>query len=180
MKFGIDFGHGCKPDSGAVGVRSEEDLINEVGKIVITNLEKLGHQVILCRPAKVTSVINSLWQRCNTANQNAADIFVSLHFNAFNGKAHGTETYAISESGRKIAIPVHKELCKLGFTDRGVKQGKFYVLRNTAMPAILVEGCFCDSSRDIKLFNAQKMANAITVGLVGKLPELPEDDCPCR
>ncbi|WP_414625195.1 N-acetylmuramoyl-L-alanine amidase [Calothrix sp. CCY 0018] len=178
MKIAFDLGHGCKPDGGAVGIRSEEDLINEVGQIVIADLKELGHQVILCRPAKVTSVMNSLWQRCNTANQNAADIFVSLHFNAFNGKAHGTETYALSANGRKIGIPVQREICKLGFADRGVKSGRFYVLKNTAMPAILIEGCFCDSSRDIKLFNAQAMANAITVGLVGKLPV--KDDCPCH
>lgn len=171
MKIAFDLGHGCPPDTGAIGVRKEEDLIKEVGEIVISNLQKLGHQVILCRPAKASGVINSLQQRCNIANRNAADIFVSVHFNAFNGQAHGCETYAISESGRKIAIQVQRELSKLGFYDRGVKSRRFYVLRHTAMPAILIEGAFCDSSRDMALFDAQKMADAITRGLVGELPE---------
>ena len=180
MKIAFDLGHGCKPDGGAVGVRSEEDLINKTGQIVITNLKKLGHEVILCRPVKITGVIDSLVQRCNIANKNKVDIFVSLHFNAFNGKAHGTEIYAISAGGRKIALPVQREISKLGFYDRGVKPGSFYVLKHTAMPAILIEGAFCDSSRDMALFDAQKMADAITKGLVGKLPEDDENDCPCR
>ncbi len=166
MKIAIDLGHGCSPDTGAVGVRREEDLINEVGKYLIENLQKLGHTVILCRPSKARSVTNSLWQRCNTANRSGADIFVSLHFNAYNGKAYGCETFAISDAGRRIAAPVQQEICKLGFYNRGVKTGRYYVLRNTTMPAILIEGAFCDSKRDMSLFNAEKMAGAIVRGLV--------------
>ncbi|MGB6302088.1 MAG: N-acetylmuramoyl-L-alanine amidase [Rivularia sp. (in: cyanobacteria)] len=177
MKFGIDFGHGCPPDTGAVGVRKEEDLIKEVGDILISNLKKLGHEVILCRPAKAGSVSSSLYQRCATANKNNVEIFASLHFNAFNGQAHGCETYAISAAGRKIAAPVQSELSKLGFYDRGVKTAGFYVLKHTAMPAILVEGAFCDSPRDMALFDAQKMADGITKGLAGKLPK---DECICH
>ncbi|WP_327330961.1 hypothetical protein [Calothrix rhizosoleniae] len=40
------------------------------------------------------------------------------------------------------------------------------VLRNTVMPAILIEGGFCDSKRDMSLFDAEKMADAIVRGLV--------------
>lgn len=177
-KFGIDFGHKCPPDTGAIGVRREEDLIEETGRILVSNLKKLGHEVILCRPTKASSVINSLYQRCATANKNNVDVFVSVHFNAFNKRAHGCETYAISASGRKIAIPVQREICKLGFYDRGVKSGRFYVLRNTAMPAILIEGAFCDSSKDMALFDAQKMANAISQGLTGQAPPSPRTPCP--
>ena len=176
MKFGLDLGHKCPPDTGAIGVRREEDLIEETGRILVSNFKKLGHEVILCRPTKAAGVLDSLRQRCNIANKNNVDLFVSVHFNAFNGQAHGCETYAISTAGKKIAIPVQREISKLGFYDRGVKSRRFYVLRNTAMPAILIEGAFCDSSRDMALFDAQKMADAITKGLIGNLPE---DDCSC-
>lgn len=176
--FGLDLGHGCPPDTGAVGIRREEDLINEVGNILVSNLKKLGHKVILCRPTKASGVVDSLRQRCTTANRNGVEVFVSLHFNAYNGKAYGCETYAISSSGRKIAEPVQRELSKLGFYNRGVKSGNYYVLKYTAMPAILVEGAFCDSSRDMALFNAQKMADAITKGLTGQLPNNSPRPCP--
>jgi N-acetylmuramoyl-L-alanine amidase len=171
-KFAIDFGHGCPPkDTGAVGIRKEEDLINEVGNFLVKNLRELGHEVILCRPNKATSVNNSLHQRCTIANNSKADIFVSLHFNAFNRNVHGSEVFAISNAGKKIATPVQIELCKLGFFDRGVKTANFYVLKNTAMPAILIEGAFCDSSKDMALFDSHKMADAITKGLTGRLPK---------
>ncbi|WP_088243948.1 N-acetylmuramoyl-L-alanine amidase [Calothrix rhizosoleniae] len=166
MKIAIDLGHGCPYDGGAVGVRREEDLINEVGEQLIEKLQQLGHTAIKCRPSWAKSDTNSLWQRCNTANVNKADIFVSLHFNAYNGKAYGTETFAISNAGRRIATSVQQEICKLGFYNRGVKTTRYYVLRNTNMPAILIEGAFCDSKRDMKLFDAEKMADAIVRGLV--------------
>jgi N-acetylmuramoyl-L-alanine amidase len=46
------------------------------------------------------------------------------------------------------------------------------------MPAILVECCFIDSSKDMNLFNAEAMANAIVKGLTGKVPNTPVNPVP--
>lgn len=73
--------------------------------------------------------------------------------------------YAISPRGRSIAQSVLSKIVDLGFRNRGVKNKGFYVLRNTKAPAILIEGCFIDSQRDMNLFNAEKMATAIVKGL---------------
>ncbi len=71
----------------------------------------------------------------------------------------------------KIAKPVLDEIIKLGYFNRGVKSGShLFVLKNTNMPAILVEGCFVDSKKDMELFNPEALANAIVKGLTGKLP----------
>ncbi len=166
MKFGIDIGHNCPPDTGAVGLRKEDDLTKEVGTLVMQKLAAKGHSIVYCTPNTCTSVGDSLRKRVNKANANQVDIFVSIHFNAFNGRAHGSEVFAISNAARGIAKPVLKEIVKLGFTDRGVKNTGFYVLKNTSMPAILIECCFCDSSTDMNRFEAEKMADAITVGLI--------------
>ncbi len=179
MKFGIDIGHNAPPDTGARGLRFEDNLTLEVGNKVISKLKDLGHQVIPCKPDRAVSVRDSLAKRCDTANASKVDIYVSIHFNAFNGQANGTEVFATSENGRKIAKPVLDEITKLGFFNRGVKSGShLFVLRNTNMPAILVEGCFIDSSKDMKLYDGEAIANAIVKGLTGQVPSTPVNPVP--
>ena len=170
MKFGLDIGHNCPPDSGAEGIKSENKLTMEVGNKVIAKLENLGHTVIACKPNSARTVNQSLGSRCEKANSNRVDIFVSIHFNAFNGQANGTEVFAISDAGKKVAQKVLDEIVKLGFFNRGVKSGShLYVLRRTNMPGILIECCFIDSAKDIQLYDGETMANAIVAGLTGKV-----------
>ncbi|WP_017303994.1 N-acetylmuramoyl-L-alanine amidase [Spirulina subsalsa] len=173
MKYGIDMGHNAPPDVGASSrFGLEDDLTKAVGTQVIQKLRDLGHEVIDCTPSQANSVTNSLWQRVNAANTHRVDVFVSIHFNAFNGSAHGTEIYAVSDAGRRIAQPVLESIVALGFFNRQVKNGShLYVLRNTNMPAILVECCFMDSERDMNRYNTTAMANAIVIGLAGRLPD---------
>ncbi len=171
MKFGIDIGHNCPPDTGAVGIKREDDLTKAVGEIVIENLQKAGHTVINCKPSGASSVNDSLRQRVEKANQADVDFFVSIHFNASNGIANGAEVYALSQKGSEVGDRVLDEIVKLGFRDRGVRNANFFVLKNTNMPAILIECCFCDSPTDMAKFNAQTMADAITKGLIGDSSE---------
>lgn len=179
MKYGIDMGHNCPPDTGARGIKFEDNLTRDIGNRVISKLRALGHEVIVCNPEKANSVRDSLSQRCNRANAARVEVFVSIHFNAFNGQANGTEVFAASERGRRIAKPVVDEIVKLGFFNRGVKSGShLFVLRNTNMPAILVECCFIDSQKDMNLFEPEAMANAIIKGLTGKLPTTPVTSVP--
>ncbi len=171
MRFGIDIGHNSPPDTGANGIKYEDNLTLDVGNRVMGKLKDLGHQVIDCKPAKSHNVGDSLRQRCAKANGTKVDIFVSIHFNAFNGLANGTEIFAISETAKKISKPVLDEILKMGFFNRGIKNGShLFVLRNTNMPAILIECCFIDSAKDMKFFNSEIMASAIVRGLTGKLP----------
>ena len=168
MKFGIDMGHNCPPhDIGASGVRQEDVVIKEVGTRLIAKLGAAGHSVINCTPTSAVSLNDSLRKRANKANSNNVDIFVSIHFNAFNTKAMGAEVYGISQTSQAIAKSVLTEIVKLGFKNRGVKNTRFSVLVNTSMPAILIECCFVDSQADMALFDAEKMAEAIKVGLIG-------------
>ncbi|HEY9690497.1 MAG TPA: N-acetylmuramoyl-L-alanine amidase, partial [Coleofasciculaceae cyanobacterium] len=150
----------------------EDELTTAVGTRVISKLRSLGHTVLSCTPRSASSVTNSLWQRCNVANLNRVDVFVSIHFNSFNGVVNGTEVFAASAAGEKLAAPVLREIVALGFNNRGVKNGAhLYVIRNTSSPAILVECCFCDSRRDMDLFDPEKMATAIVKGLTGQVPK---------
>jgi N-acetylmuramoyl-L-alanine amidase len=172
MKFGIDIGHNCPPDTGASGVTGllEDNLTKDVGNKLMAKLAAAGHTVVNCTPNSASSVIDSLEKRVSKANANNVDIFVSIHFNDFNGTAQGSEVYAISNAAGRIGQGVLDEILKLGFFDRGLREANFYVLVNTSMPAILVECCFIDSASDMGMFDANKMAEAIKDGLIGKIP----------
>jgi N-acetylmuramoyl-L-alanine amidase len=162
MKIALDLGHGVASDRGAVGIRTEEELINLVGDYLQPLLEKAGHQVVLVRPKTANNVRHSLQQRVEMSSSMKADLFISIHFNAFNGKANGSEVFAASNRGRQYAAQVQKNLVGLGFVNRGVKDGShLYVIKKTIAPAILVECCFCDSAIDMDLFNAESVAMAI-------------------
>ena len=167
MKFGIDIGHNVRADTGASGIRQEDELNREVGTRVIDKLRKLGHTVIVCTPSNATSLGDSLYKRVKTANDNKVDLFVSIHFNAGGGK--GSEIFAVSEAGKAVARRVLNEIVSLGFVNRGVKDGGWlYVIRNTIAPAILIECAFVDSREDMNRYNAEAMATAIVKGLTGK------------
>lgn len=172
MKIALDCGHGVrcangKHDIGARGNgKQEDDLVLELGNLIESKLMKLGHKIVKVRPLSAISVSDSLQKRCHKANVSKCDIFVSLHFNALNGRVGGSEVFAASKAGSAIASSVLDEIVELGFYDRGVKPANFWVIRNTTMPAILIECCFIDNAKDMALYNANKMADAIVSGLV--------------
>ncbi|APC41404.1 N-acetylmuramoyl-L-alanine amidase [Clostridium estertheticum] len=165
MKYGIDIGHNCPPsDIGYVGIRKEDELNKEVGVKVIAKLKELKQEVVYCTPSADSSLSNSLYRRVNKANEENVDLYVSIHFNG--GRGDGTEVFAISESSKKTAKRVVDEIAQLGYVNRGVKDGSFlYLLKNTKMPAILVEGGFLNSKDDMERFNAENIANAIVNGI---------------
>lgn len=168
--FGIDAGHNCPPDTGAVGIKFEDELTLAVSEMVIARLMALGHTCRRLRPTRAFSVNHSLRQRAYLANANNVDVVVSIHFNASKSKqGKGTETYYISNAGLKLASAVNDELVKLGFVNRGPKYGTWYLLRNTKAPAILIEVAFCDNADDMNLLDKvglDAIANAIVAGLV--------------
>ena len=166
MKYGIDIGHNCPPaDMGYVGIKKEDELNKEVGDLVMEKLKLLKHEIVRCTPRGDSNLSNSLYRRVTSANEEKVDVYVSIHFNGGSGK--GTEVFAISKESKEIAKRVVDEIAKLGYVNRGVKNGSFlYVLKNTKMPAILVEGGFVDSKEDMDRFNSQNIANAIVNGLI--------------
>ena len=120
-----------------------------------------------------TGVRADLRARTDLANGRLAEIFVSIHQNAARTEASGTETYVKAnapEATQVLASGIQRTLVAcLGLPDRGVKQRSFYVLRNTSMPSVLVEGGFLSSAVDVTLLAQpdfrQNMAEAIGAGV---------------
>ena len=167
MKIAIDCGHTLNgADYGAVGIKSESVLTREVGTRVISKLKALNHTVINCTIDTCNNLGESLAYRVNQANNNNVDLFVSIHFNCFNGQGHGTEVFTWGGEQLQEATRVLNNLVGLGYAKRGIKDGSnLYVIRNTKAKAILIECCFCDNREDMNKYDAEKMANAIVEGI---------------
>lgn len=173
MKICIDPGHGGT-DPGAIGkdpfVLKEKDVTLSISLILKKELEEKGHTVFLTRD---TDIDVSLSGRATFANQKNADIFISIHCNAHASNAEGIETWIFpgSNAGRKLAESVQESLTKTfsSHKNRGIKDYNFQVLRDTQMPAILVECEFITNPTQLKFLsdeeNQRKIAEAIILGL---------------
>ncbi len=176
----IDPGHGG-PDPGAIGIGGirETDVVLEVSKIVKNLLSEKGIKVKLTRKNEVDL---DLSRRVSFANNTDADIFVSIHANASRGKRrdiNGLETfYFRGWRGKLLAKRIQKQILRVspGSPDRGVKQGRFYVIKNTRMPAALVEIGFLtgrlDARRLEKNAHRKRIAYAIAKGILEYLSKV--------
>lgn len=166
----IDMGHTLSGgDYGAVGVKAESLLTREVGKLVIAKLNQLGYRTVDCTLDNASTVGQSLGYRVNKANYARAGLYVSIHFNCFNSIANGVEIWTYAGKQLEQAKAALNNLVNLGFTNRGIKDGSnLYVLKYTSMKSMLVECCFCDSSKDMNIFSAERVANAIVQGITGR------------
>ncbi len=178
MKIFIDAGHNHKGfDTGAesFGLK-EQDLTFEISKLLAEKLLKAGITVKLSREKKEdvlgTDLNSSLLKRCQMANDFGADLFLSIHTNAYrNEDANGTECYVYNKISDtfNLAEKISNSLSqKLGLLNRGVKEGKFAVLKNTNMPAILIETAFITNKSDSEKFKTkqEEFAKAISDSII--------------
>ncbi len=168
----IDPGHGGK-DPGAVGPTglTEKEVNLDIALRLRDKLTGAGYRVVMTR---TTDVYRSLDERAQFANSSRANIFVSVHNNAFSlPTPNGTETYYSTYSpaqSKNLATDVHNAvLSQINTTNRGVKTANFYVLKNTYMVSCLLEGVFISNpTEEAKLKDAgfrDKIATGIFNGI---------------
>ncbi len=168
----IDPGHGGR-DPGAVGIGGlqEKQVIFPISQRVAQLLEAQGIVVVMTRREDVAV---DLQTRADIANRAQGNVFVSIHANAISMSrpdVNGIETYYASESGRRLAATLQASmLAATGMRDRGVKQARFLVLRQTNMPAALVEVGFVTGAQDAPRLAdpawRETMAQAIARGIL--------------
>lgn len=144
----IDAGHGGKDPGACAGSAQEKDIALTMAKLIGGKLA--GHTVVYTRTA---DNYVALPERTNYANGNKVDLLVSIHCNsATSEKANGVEVYThTSQSDRSVAAAsaIYKKLLAAsGMTGRGIKAANFHVLRETSMPAVLVELGFISNAAD--------------------------------
>lgn len=160
-------GHDLFHDPGAVNERlrlTEAEMARELAWLIQKRLDQHGIRNIVEQNDDLFGVI------CN-ANRWQADLFVSIHFNAFNGHATGTETF-VSYTPHSVMAghAIQQNVCAvLELPDRGIKENmNLLVINSTIMPAVLTEICFIDNDDDIRRYEARKgqTADAIATGII--------------
>ena len=183
-KIAIDAGHGGN-DAGAIGPTGvmEKDVTLKVALELRRLLEAEGAEVIMTRDTDRTvsekgakaSDIEELGARCDVGNRAGAEIFISIHADSFTRpEARGTTGYYYGKStsgrGQKLADCIRRNLVEqLGTPSRGTQPCNFYVVKNTDMPATLIELGFISNKDEEKLLDSregvQKAAHGILDGI---------------
>jgi len=169
----LDAGHTPGVDPGACGNELQEsDLTGDICERVAIKLSSYDVDV---RQIPRTDSLNV---RCAYANALNASAFISIHINA--GGGTGFESYvcpSMTDRSTVLSDSLHRAcmeyMSPLGMTDRGKKFASFAVLKNTVMPAVLLECLFIDNLQDAAWLKNDSfldgLANAIAWGLVQAL-----------
>ena len=185
----LDPGHGSSDTGAYYGGIAERDINLQVSNKVAVHLKNAGYNVIMSRDSKENSYSSNsrtdLFSRAEKANELGVDIFVSVHHNAlpWNSGVAGIETYyygvaasypplpgnkdshndpARIASSRILANSIHKELINsTNAEDRGVLQGAFVVVRETKMPAVLLELGYMSNSNELKKLTTDSYQNTL-------------------
>lgn len=186
----LDPGHGGADSGTSHGGYDEKDINLQLSFIVKSDLEKAGYKVIMSRTSDV--FIDHKTGRSEMANKSGADIFISLHQNSmpFNSNVNGIETFyyeydpnwqpeingamhndptRVKESGNLAHSVQNSLISATGAYDRKVQRETFAVLRETAIPAILVEFGFMSNPTELNKLKTDSyqrlLSKALTNGV---------------
>ena len=168
----IDAGHGGHDRGGIPGQRvAEKDMTLDVALRLRNVLSASGYRVVMTRS---TDVFVPLGGRVAIANSYRNAVFVCIHFNATGRSgASGIETYFYSRDSLPLASAIHYYVAGGAPSDnRGVRRRGYYVLRKTAIPAVLVECGFLTNPTEAAYAQSasyrQKLAEEIAAGIRGR------------
>lgn len=161
MKICINAGHTkFGAGTGANKYLNESIETRKIAYELMKLLADTNHEVV---PVVFDKSNNNLKEAVELANNEKATLLVSIHLNA--GGGSGCEVYTYNAKNLPAAHKVCKNLEKLGFKNRGIKNGSnLYVIKNTKMSAMLIEICFVDNKEDVSLYNkvgVEEIAKAI-------------------
>ena len=182
-KFSIvlDAGHGGH-DIGTQSIskpRYQEKSLNLItAKFVKNFLQQLGYRVVMTREE---DKFVSLEKRAKMANELNSTIFVSIHYNSAPiAEAQGVEVFFYQSKEDKYRAMQSKRLAQAVLKNivaetqaksRGVKHGNFLVIRQTTMPAILVEGGFVTNEAELENLKDPVYLKRLAWGIVRGIEE---------
>jgi N-acetylmuramoyl-L-alanine amidase len=156
MRIVVNAGHTkYGTGTGASKYLNESAETRKIAYELMKLLADSKHEVI---PAVYDRSANNLKEAVTLANNEQADLFISIHLNA--GGGSGCEAYTWKGQQVAQAVKACSYLKKLGFKNRGVKDGSgLYVIKHTKCTAILIEVCFVDNKADAELFKQVGYSN---------------------
>ena len=179
MKFAIDAGHGNNtPGKRSPDGSLREFYFNNPVALEVTRILRNEYGQTVYNPYDVTGKIDTpLNTRVQRANAAKVDAFISIHANAAGSgwnTGEGIETFIYNVGDQpgsmKLAANVQNHLIRdTGLKNRGVKRGNYAVLRETNMPAILIECGFMTNLKENALLKSDSyrklVARAIVKGI---------------
>ena len=166
----IDPGHGGDDEGCSRGEGNDKESNLEIAGYLSTRLQELGFDVVMTREDNRTAL--SLEERVRIAEDSGADIYVSIHQNACEqqeSSVQGIETWYCkrTEGSERLARLVHKgALEKTGAKERQIcESSDLYVLRETSIPACLIETGFLSDSGERKLLCDPIYQDKIAAGI---------------
>ncbi|SIQ33665.1 MULTISPECIES: N-acetylmuramoyl-L-alanine amidase [unclassified Paenibacillus] len=177
----LDAGHGgTDPGASGNGIVEKDSALDLTLKTASYLRSKYAVDIRLTRSS---DLFVALSDRASLANGWGAAYFVSIHHNAGGGEGYesyvypGTRTGASGRSQDAVHSAIMAYLKPLGVADRGKKEANFAVLRETSMPALLLENLFVDQSFDAGLLKdaavRQNLAAAIGEGIAAAMSLKP-------
>jgi N-acetylmuramoyl-L-alanine amidase len=160
----IDPGHGGHDNGGQWGRVYEKHLALDTATRLENQLKRMGYQTVMTRRS---DYFITLPQRVAVANKYRNAIFVSIHYN-YTWKEHvsGLETFYYNAEGQKLAQCVQSSLVRKTRTvDRNAKFARFYVIRNSKLPSILVEGGFVSNETERTRMKSAYFRESIASGI---------------
>jgi N-acetylmuramoyl-L-alanine amidase len=146
----IDAGHGGF-DRGGIpsNIIPEKGVALDVARRLRAYLAKAGLRTVMTRSNDTFVTLDS---RVAIANRQRRAIFVSIHFNSAPRRgANGIETFYGSAKARRLASMIQRNAMKTtSGENRGIKQARFYVLRRSKIPAVLIECGFLTNPQDAR------------------------------
>jgi N-acetylmuramoyl-L-alanine amidase len=167
----LDPGHGGTDEGAQVRGILEKKITLRTSYLTKNHLEEMGYKVILTR---ARDGFISLSRRVEIANRRKPALFISVHFNAsVNPIAKGIEVFypnskqkERSLNSKKLANCILFELIdQTEGTSRGVKLGNFQVIRETQMPAVLIEAGFITNGDERNLLRTEAYLDRIAKGI---------------
>lgn len=167
----IDAGHGGTDEGAKVNAFMEKKLTLSTALLIRKHLETLGYRVVMTRSK---DLYLTLPRRVAIANKAKGSLFVSVHFNsAPRADVQGIEIFYFDSkemwrtraSKRLASCILHRIVDQTGALSRGIKQGNFHVIRETDMPAVLVEGGFMTHKEERARLRDREYLNQLAKGI---------------
>jgi N-acetylmuramoyl-L-alanine amidase len=160
----IDAGHGGHDRGGAWGKVYEKHLALDTAVRLEQHLKRLGYNTVMTRRG---DYFLTLPERVEIANRYKDAIFVSVHFNyTWKQGVSGLETFYFSGDGQRLAGLVQKGIVRKTRTvDRNAKFARYYVIRHSRNPAILVEGGFVSNEQERERMKSGDFRESVARGV---------------
>jgi N-acetylmuramoyl-L-alanine amidase len=171
----IDAGHGGEDlgtQSSTKPLYNEKHLNLATAKMLDGFLRQMGYATVLTRS---NDTFITLEKRADIANKLKCDLFIIVHYNSAPAKkAEGIEVFFYRDDKDKERAMHSKNAAQLVLNkiienteakSRGVKHGDLSVIRNTKMPAILVEGGFLTNEEEMQRLKDPRYLKRIAWGI---------------